>query len=131
MDEAEILTQYLIGESADKQVRALYDRFLASNDTAFDAVDAQIWSRILQRPGMLPWFDAGLAVVRPESEVRRRLFSFLAILETQTLYTRHFLSRKRSIWYLIYVFLIGVRGSIRMVFGALLVKRYVRRYGNE
>ena len=130
MGEADMLARYLVGEDPNQTVRDLYAGAMELADNQVSGVDERIWQLILRRPCLLPWFDAGLAMARPDSNVRRRVFTMLAILEANTEYTNYFLSRKKSIWYLFYLMVIGVRTVVRTVIGTIMVKGFVWRYGD-
>ena len=71
--------------------------------------------------------DAGLAFKDPNNNVRRKLFTMLAILEASPNYTKYFLSRSFSFFYLVKVGLVGTRAVVRAMIGILIVNSIKRK----
>jgi len=66
--------------------------------------------------------DSGLALIKPHSEVRRRLYLMFAILESTPEYWKYFIPVRRSGWYIITIIGVGLRSVLRAIFGVILVK---------
>ena len=66
--------------------------------------------------------DSAIAIINPQSNIRKRILVMLAILETMPEYTEMFLPRKRHPLYHFYICLVGLRVACKLIFGLLLVK---------
>jgi len=124
--EAIIFTKYLIGERADKKTKELYIRALDNSPTILDKNDTAILSFLTKHPSTLGFLDAGLAVIKPHSEVRRRLYLIFAILESTPLYWKYFIPIQRRPIYLFIVIAVGIRSIYRLLVGSILVKLVLR-----
>lgn len=120
VNQAKLFTYYLCGQPASPAVEELYvnaiehSQAMAPEDRLSDFITRHAWT--------LPSIDAYLAIAKPASEVRRRIYLMLAILETSPDYYQYFLPRKQSRMYIVKVGFIGLRAALRLVLGAALVK---------
>lgn len=89
--EARLFSHYLIGEDPTGTEAALYGKALEQRAVAITAGDARLLG-LARHKWLLGFIDAGAALVRPDSELRRRLHLMFAILEASPEHVRHFLS---------------------------------------
>ncbi|HSX04856.1 MAG TPA: hypothetical protein VLF69_00060 [Candidatus Saccharimonadales bacterium] len=122
--QAQVFTRYLVGADLAADVQKLYSD--AMQKARLDAVDTRLLDFMLQHPWSIGMIDGGLVFYRPHSEVRRRLYVLLAILESNPEYTEALLPKKRSLWYMLAVGAAGVRAVVNAVVGSLLVRVLAR-----
>jgi len=118
--EAKAFGRYLLGEEVNARAVTLY---LAAHDqTQFesDAQDQRILKFMLRYPSLIGVIDAGLAIRKNKSCVRKKLYYMLSILEAMPEYARHFLFDGTPLTNALRLFFFGTRGVMRMVVGYLL-----------
>ena len=118
--EAKAFGKYLLGEEVNARAVSLY---LAAHDqTQFesDAQDRRLLTFMLRHPALIGVIDAGLAIRKNKSCVRKKLYYMLAILEAMPEYARHFLFDGSPLTNVLRLFFFGARGVMRMVVGYLL-----------
>ena len=120
--EIEVFGRYLVGRPVGSRVRKLYDTAMRSSSQVLDPIDQSLLRFVLRHPRLLGFIDAGLCIVRKDSEVRRRLFVAFSILEASPEYADSFLGRRRSARYVLAVSLFGVRAVCKALIGVVLVK---------
>lgn len=120
--EAEIFGRYLLGVSPNHTVKNLYIRAIQATSPTITAGDKKLLRFVLKNNWSIGLVDSGLAFLNPGSELRRRLYTLLAVLESDPEYADHFLTKKRNPIYLIIVLLSGVRAVIKTICGSLLIK---------
>jgi hypothetical protein len=118
--EAKAFGKYLLGEQVNARAVTLY---LAAHDqTQFesDAQDRRLLTFMLQHPSLIGVIDAGLAIRKDKSYVRKKLYYMLAILEAMPEYAKYFLFDGSPLTNALRLFFFGVRGVMRMIVGYLL-----------
>ena len=118
--EAKAFGKYLLGEEVNARAVTLY---LAAHDqTQFesDAHDRRLLMFMLQHPALIGIIDAGLAIRKNKSCVRKKLYYMLAILEAMPEYAKYFLFDGSPFTNAFRLVLFGARGVMRMVVGYLL-----------
>lgn len=120
--EAEIYGRYLIRKPLAPLVSELYSKSMASQTIAVSPQDKALLEFIRRHPWSIGLIDAGLSLVNPNSEVRRRLYTIFSILEAIPEYAEDFLPRKEPPLYMAVIVLIGIRGAAKTVAGSILVK---------
>lgn len=118
--EAKAFGKYLVGEEVNARAVSLY---LAAHDqTQFesDAQDLRMLKFMLQHPSLIGVVDAGLAIRKNKSCVRKKLYYMLAILEAMPEYAQHFLFDGSPFTNALRLFFFGARGVMRMIVGFVL-----------
>jgi hypothetical protein len=118
--QVDIFTRYLVGHPASDNIVTRYAETFAND--LLEGPDEQLLSFITRHPRSTGLIDAGLCLSRPNSEVRRRLYTTLALLEASPEYTDAFLPKKRSVWYLAYLCWSGLRAVLRAIGGSALLR---------
>lgn len=121
-DQADVFSQYLIGRVASPKLRSLYIESIKSSGGEVSPKDTKLINLATNQPWLLGLLDGGLALVQPNSELRRRLYIMFAILEASTEHHDKFLPQKHSPFYFILIGLVGIRSVLKAVFGVVLVK---------
>lgn len=114
--EGRALAAYLLGREAGGDTLVRYATAVERLDHPESNADRRLLDRLRRRPALWPLVDAGLALVRPRSHVRRRVVVMLAMLEADPSYADLFLpvERKRS-----HAFVVGLRMVAAMLRGAI------------
>ncbi len=118
--QATIFSAYLVHDSPDDQAIKLFRR--SATTVVPDASDEKLLRFILRHPKLVGYIDAGLALLKPHSEVRRRLYAMFAILEATPHHTQLFLGVERSWTYGFVVVGVGIRAVWRALIGVCIVK---------
>jgi hypothetical protein len=125
--EAEKITYYLLGIAPEMSEKESYSEAIAKLDIRLSAYERELWESMMKSRARMALIDAGLALREPQSQVRRKLFTMLAILEASPNYTSYFLSREFSCFYLFRVGFAGIRACWRALAGSLIVGSIRRR----
>ena len=120
--EALIFGRYLLEQDPTEKVVELYKRAITGTPVSPSSEDKKLLEFVVQNPWSVGFIDGGLALLRTDSDIRRRIYTMLAITEAMPEYHDYYLPKKRSGWYLLVIALVGIRGAIRTIFGAVLVK---------
>jgi hypothetical protein len=120
--EAEIIGKYLSGRKINSQAKELYINAVESNSFKYSRKDLKIQAFFARFPFMIGMLDGGSALVFRQSVLRKKIFLMLAILETIPEYASIYFCRRQSVLFLVKYFFTGLRGVVRGVCGAVLVK---------
>lgn len=120
--EAVVFTRHIIGQGPSDTAVKLYTRAIEQQKDTLSKDDERLLDIVDKHPSITPYLDAGLAFLKPHSEVRRRLYLMFAILESLPEYTEFFLPVNRSPWYLFVVIGLGIQSVWRLVIGITIVK---------
>ena len=120
--EAQVIATYLLGKKANGQVINLYQQAMQVLELNYINKDRKILQLLMKRRYLLPYLDAGLAILRPNSVVRQKILVMSAIIETQPQYASLFLNQKRSFFYLFTIAWVGTRSILKAILGIILVK---------
>ena len=120
--EANIFSKYLLHKKPSKAAVELYIKAMQANPGKLDEGEAKLLKFSLKHAWLLSCIDGGLVFVKPHSEVRRRIYTMLSILETTPDFAQDFLPTQRSWSYAFVVGWAGVRGVARAAVGVFIVK---------
>ncbi len=118
--EAKAFGKYLVGEEVNARAVSLY--LVAHDQTQFesDAQDLRMLKFMVQHPSLIGVIDAGLAIRKNKSCVRKKLYYMLAILESMPEYAQLFLFEGTLLTNALRLFFFGARGVMRMIVGFVL-----------
>jgi hypothetical protein len=120
--EAELFGRHLLGVAPNNFCISLYIQAMEKLPLSLDPQDQRVLQFMMRRPWSIAPLDAGLAVLRNNSAVRRMIYTMLAILETSPEYCDRFLPRKRSRFYLLYLAWVGLRAVGKACAGGFLLQ---------
>lgn len=120
--EATVFSTYLLHKKPSAAAVELYVKAMQANPGKLDESEAKLLKFALKHAWLLGCIDGGLVLVRPHSEVRRRIYTMLSILETTPDFAQDFLPTQRSWSYIFVVGWAGVRGVARAAIGMFIVK---------
>lgn len=118
--EAQAFARYLVKKPPTAGVIKLYERGARRNKP--EKSDAKLLAFVRSNPRMTGLIDAGLVFYRPHSEVRRRIYVMLAVLEASPEYHDDFLPKRRTPFYVFFVAFSGLRAIVKSLCGLALVK---------
>jgi hypothetical protein len=87
-----------------------------------DAVDRRLWKIVTSCPFTFRIIDGGLAIVRPTSSIRRKVYIMLALLETSPEYCEYFLPKGFGSLYAVNIVLTGARALLVGLLGYVVLK---------
>jgi len=125
-EQAAAFGRYLLKTKPNTRVIALYEKAITYDKGEPDAGDTKLLAFIGKHPGAISFIDAALALIKPNSEVRRRLYVMFSILEASPDYHHLFLPQKHSGWYIFALAGATTRGICRAICGIVLVKVVVK-----
>jgi hypothetical protein len=117
--EARVLARYFVKQEPPQRVIASYRRMAAAHP--LQSADAKLLALLVRHPWLIGCIDGGLVILKPDSEVRRRLFTMLAILESSPEYTDYFLPRQQKPYYILFVGWAGLRGIAKALAGIVIL----------
>jgi hypothetical protein len=121
-NEAQVLSQYLIGESCSEQTIHHYTEAVNKLNAALNEAQQKTWRSMLGSNFYLKLIDSGLAISNPQSALRKRIFIMLTLLESSPDHVQYFLPQERSIWYLIPLGFKAGLSAMYLVVGTIAVK---------
>jgi hypothetical protein len=125
--EAEQISNYLLPVSARDSEKETYADAMQKLDIKFSKYEQALWDNMLKSKWRMACIDAGLALKQPNNNVRRKLFTMLAILEASPNYTSYFLSQNVSFFYVVKLFFVGLRAVLRAIVGLIIVNSIQRK----
>ena len=120
--EADLLGRYLIRIPPNHRVKLLYAKAMSTMNIQMEPVDQRLWNMIMHYPFTLRIIDSGLAVVRPNSAVRRKIYTMLSVLETSPEYCDYFLPQVFGLLYVVKVAFAGARAILAALIGLVVLK---------
>jgi hypothetical protein len=121
-EEADCIALYVVGEHAGIREKRIYAEAMRKLNINLTGAEEALWQSMLNSKTQMACIDGGLALLRPASQLRRKLFIMVAVLEASPHYTDHFLSRRFSFSYLVKIGLIGMRAICRGIAGIIILK---------
>ncbi len=125
--EAERITDYLLSVPVQEREKKIYAEAMNKLSIHFSEYENALWTSMLKSKWRMASIDAGLALKEPDNNVRRKLFTMLAILEASPNYTSFFLSKNYSFIYLFKLVCVGIRAVWRAMIGVLIVNNIKRK----
>jgi hypothetical protein len=120
--EADQIALHVVGRSAGEREKALYSQAMGLLKPGMTEREKALWESMLRSRRRMAWADAGLALVRPSSVLRRKLLVMVAILEASPDYADQFLPRRCPPREALPVAAAVIRGAFRGMAGVLVVK---------
>lgn len=125
--EAEQIGHYLLNIPIQDSEKNTYADAMQKLNIPFSNYEQALWDSMLKSKWKMACIDAGLALKDPNNNARRKLFTMLAILEASPNYTKYFLSRNFSFFYLFKIGAVGTRAVFRAMIGVLIVNSIKRK----
>lgn len=120
--QANIFGHYLVREPIAESIRLSYVQAINSKLFKIDRRQQKFLDFVQKHPRSIGLVDAGLALYKPHSEVRRRLYLMLSILEASPEYHEKFLPQARKPFYVFFIAYSGLRAIFKAMLGVALVR---------
>jgi len=118
--QVDTLAHYLIGRAIDNpNIYKLYNEVVSNQQ---QALEDKLIAFAFNHPKTIPSLDAALVFLRPQSELRRRIYIVFAVLEATPEYTRFFLPKRLNIFSTVGVCFAGLRAIVRAIVGTVIIK---------
>lgn len=120
--EADSITRYILGVPCNGELKIRYAQAIERLKIELDVDEQRLWSLVNCYPFLLRMVDGGLAFVRPQGGIRRKIYTMLAILEASAEHADRFLPKRYTGLHLFALLGVGVRAGLAAVAGMLLIK---------
>lgn len=121
--EARIITNYLIGKPCTEELVKRYVDANIKQGIQLSSEEQELWRKALRGINWMTCIDSGLALVRPKSQIRRKIFVMLAILEASVDYCDDFMPKTRSKFQALLLLAVqGVKAVFFAIIGIFLIK---------
>ena len=120
--EAEKIGNYLLPVPIQDSEKKTYIEAMLQLDIQLSEYEQMLLKTMLASKWKMACIDGGLALQEPGNNVRRKIFTMLAILEASPNYTSYFFSRNFSFFYLFQIGLVGIRSVLRATIGLLFIQ---------
>ncbi len=119
--QAVAFCKYLIRQPVADTLKERYIKALTANPK-LQPSEEKLLNFATSHTCSIGMLDGGLAIIRPQSELRRRIFIMLAILEATPEHAARFLPQQRGAGYAFLVALSAARAIFRAAAGIVIVK---------
>lgn len=119
--EAVLITEYLLAVKVGDREKEIYSQAMETLKIPFSKYEEALWEEMLLAKFKMASIDAALALTEPSNNVRRKLYTMLAILEASPDYTSFFLSKNYSKLYIFRLVAVGVRAVFRALIGLIII----------
>lgn len=90
-----IIANYLLGvNDVPNELNLYYSEATEKLDTSLNDYEQKVWNKMLKSKFLFGLYDSGLSFLQPESNIRKKIFIALAILESNHHYYRFFINEK-------------------------------------
>ena len=120
--EANIFGRYILKKQPNDYCIFLYEQAMQRLNISLDSKEKRILKFILKNIWSIGMIDASLAMFDRNSQIRKKIFVMLAILETSPDYCEYFIPNKASPLYIIYIYIMGCKAILKALAGRLLLK---------
>ncbi len=120
MLEAYILGKYLIGKAPSEDVIFRYVAALEKNSVELSEKEKKLWNFSLAHPWALGCIDAMFALRFPRSNFRKKIYIFLAIIETAPMYSELFLAQHPTRFICVKIPFFLFRAFMRLMIGSII-----------
>jgi len=123
IQEAKIFGKYIIGIPINEEVIDFYCNSISNNKIEGNNKQTDLLNKCIEKPRLLPYYDAALSLLNAEHLIKKRLMRMFAILETRTEYTEYFLGREFSKFYLLKIAWIGTKAIFKTIVGVIIIPK--------
>ncbi len=121
--EAKLISVYLANNSCSDDLAKRYLDAITIQDIRLSDTELKIWNWAIKSSFRLGAIDSGLALQNPKSQIRRKIFLMMAIMEASTAYCDAFIPKEKSkISVLFNISWLGVRAVALALIGVLVLK---------
>ncbi|CAL2091219.1 hypothetical protein [Tenacibaculum sp. 190524A05c] len=89
------IANYLLGiDNVPDALGMHYEKAIQEKNTQLSSYEQKIWNRMLKSKFFFGIYDSGFSLSQPDSNVRKKIFIALAILESNEHYHKYFINEK-------------------------------------
>lgn len=120
--EGRLIANYLLQMTPSFDVLVRYAR--ATNASSFQLTqdEQRLWKIVERFPSTLRMIDGALAIISPHSNIRRKIYTMLAILEASPEYCEYFLPKPLTPLRFLGMIGVGLRAGLATIFGLIFLK---------
>lgn len=122
--QALVFGRYLLHQAPNQSSQDLYALLVTTEQQPLTTAEQRLLTLSLRHSWCLPFVEAGLVLVKPSSEIRRRIYVMLGVLECQPDYHAYFLPQGRSWWYAFSIIYSLIKSWLKTILGIVLLKAY-------
>ncbi|WP_435354164.1 hypothetical protein [Emticicia sp. SJ17W-69] len=119
--EASLFAKYLGAIVADERLLEKYIDAIKKLSIILTEEEEKILIKLVKEPFFLPFVDAGWALLKPQSNIRKRILVMSALIETEPNYTNLFLVEKNIAFPRIRLIFRGIAALLKGVLGTVLI----------
>lgn len=119
--EASLFTKYIVGKPSDHFINEQYISGINTLNLAFTGREENMMRMLKKRPFLLPFCDAGLAILSPHCTLRKRILLIFALVETDKNFTTDFINTNDTSFPIIRFVLRGCIGVFKAIFGIIII----------
>ena len=120
--EAVLIARYLLGVSLSHELQVRYATAIERLQVHLDQEEQRLWRFVERYPKTLRMIDGGLAFLKPQGGIRRKIYTMFAILETCPEYSDEFLPKTCTLLGLFRFAAIGLRAGLAAGLGLILIQ---------
>ncbi len=120
--EAILITGYLLRTTPSPELQYRYASAIQRLNIILDRDEDSLWRIIERYPSTLRMIDGGLALLRPQGGIRRKIYTMLAILEASPEHCGQFLPKPCSFFQMIRLIGIGFRATLTALLGLVIIQ---------
>lgn len=122
-EEASKIAIYLIGKECGCILAERYKSAIEIQQVILNDKEQKLWNLALKGTFWMASIDSGLALINPKSQIRKKIFIMLAILETTVDFHTFFIPEKMSKFKTILLLgLNGIKAIFHAIIGLFIVK---------
>jgi hypothetical protein len=121
-EEAELIGRYLMKITPNAVTQALYAQAVSQLNIDLNSGEEKLWRIAKRYPRTLRVIDGGLAIVNPQSSIRRKMYAMLAILEASPEHCDYFLPKRYPPAYAVRIAWSAIRSVFIAMIGYVFVK---------
>lgn len=122
INDANLIGHYLLNQEPSHFAITLYGIAIQKHHVLLDSQDQKLWNFMIRHPWAIGWIDSGLALLKPHSAVRQRVFVMLAILECLPEYYNLFTPQGTSYFHTLLILPAALSALGKALLGCCLVK---------
>ncbi|HLP21885.1 MAG TPA: hypothetical protein VK174_16340, partial [Chitinophagales bacterium] len=111
-----------IGKDCSPAVAADFALAVDKLDIHLTDTEQNAYKKMLDSSLLLRSVDSAMAITKSQSQIRKRIFVMVALLECTTENLEYFLPQQRSVFYFFIIGLRVVRGFMFAILGLIIIK---------
>lgn len=94
-NEFGIIAKYILGvDNPPIELSKSYQEAIVALNCGLNEYESKVWSKMLKNNFLFGLYDSGFSLLKPESNLKKRIFVGLALLESNSHYYIYFLNER-------------------------------------